>query len=125
MKLLWGMAEQTFCLCNNMYGVYMGLCLALTNYHVSLMPLRSEDGDIEKNYVRRLQDQYRVKERKRKASQLKHKKMAKARREVAAAAAKTNGDISDIDDVYFKPENEEEEDDNAATDDNDEGEGEE
>ena len=81
------MAEGTFRLRDDMYTLYMHLCFALTNYHILLMPLRAEDGDIEKNYVCRLQDQFSISEKKRKATQAAHKRRAKARREVAAASA--------------------------------------
>ena len=57
-KLLWGMAKQTFQLKDDLYDPTMAICFALTNYHVSLLPLCNKDVMVEDNYNRRLIDAY-------------------------------------------------------------------
>ena len=54
-------------------------CVALTNFHVSLHPLRNEDGNIERNYMLRLVDQYHRAATKRKEQQQAHLVRKRAR----------------------------------------------
>lgn len=95
-KGLWGAAERRYRLEDDMYGKYMQFCFGLTNYHVSLLPLRADDGDVERNYYARLRDRYEVATAKRKAQQDKSRRRHKARRLVAMATANNDGDLSDI-----------------------------
>ena len=68
MKTIWGAAELTFRFCDELYVPYFKMCVALTNYHIGILPLRKEDGVIEHNYYKRMTDEYWRAEAKRKAN---------------------------------------------------------
>ena len=62
-----------------MYDHGLFFCVALTNFHISLHPLRGEDGNIEQNYMLRLVDQYNRASVKRKEQQQAHLARKRAR----------------------------------------------
>ena len=68
MKTIWGTTEQTFRFRDDLYAPYFKLCVALTNYHIGILPLRKEDGIIESNYYKRMIDEYRRADAKQKAN---------------------------------------------------------
>ena len=68
MKTIWGVAELTFCFCDELYAPYFKMCVALTNYHIGILPLRKEDRVIKHNYYKRMMDKYWQVEAKRKAN---------------------------------------------------------
>ena len=68
MKTIWGAAEQTFRFKDELYAPFFKLCVALTNYHVTILPLCKEDGIIKTNYYKRMMDEYNRLQRKRKMS---------------------------------------------------------
>ena len=94
MKCLWGMAKRTFCLKDDLYCGFFCMFVAMTNYHVLLFPLRSEDGDVEKNYTKRLLDRHNRKESRRRAKLNKQKKLRRARR--AVSAEEVGGDEMEV-----------------------------
>ena len=79
MKQLWGLAEKKYCYTLDMYDHGLFFCVALTNFPVSLHPLRNEDGNIERNYMLRLVDQYHRAATKRKEQQQAHLARKRAR----------------------------------------------
>ena len=97
MKTLWGAMEQTYRLRDSMYGPYVRMCVGLTNYHISLMPLRKEDGVVEANYRQRLLDQWKRATRKRKAQQEHSRATTRARSNATAETMESDGDVGDID----------------------------
>ena len=68
MKTIWGAAELTFCFQDKLYTLYFKMCVALTNYHIGILPLRKEDEVIKQNYYKRMTDEYRRAEAKQKAN---------------------------------------------------------
>ena len=58
MKTIWGATKLTFCFQDNLYAPYFKMCIALTNYHIGILPLRKEDGIIEHNYYKRITGKY-------------------------------------------------------------------
>ena len=97
MKTIWGAAEQTFWFCNNLYGLYIKMCAALTNYHVGLLPLCCEDGIIERNYYNRMIDEWRRSDAKRKASQKTSMAVKRARMSLSNESAESSGDLDEED----------------------------
>ena len=95
-KLLWGMAKQTFQLKDDLYGPTMAMCFALTNYHVSLLPLCNKDGMVEDNYNRRLIDAYNRATKKRKISQQNSYKQNQARILMSMATNQDNNGIENL-----------------------------
>ena len=79
LKTIWGTAESTFRFRDELYAPCMKMMVALTNFHVSILPLRQEDGIIEKNYCKRMADEYRRIERKRQLSVRNHYQQKQAR----------------------------------------------
>ena len=96
-KTLWGMAERTYRLRDDMYHSYMKLCFAFTNFHISIMPLREDDGDVERSYYRRILYHHKKVAQKRKERQEKTRRRKKARRSMTQAATDTNTSMSDLD----------------------------
>ena len=68
MKTIWGAAKLTFCFHDEQYSPYFKMCVALTNYHIRILPLCKEDGIIEHNYYKRMTDKYWQAEATRKAN---------------------------------------------------------
>ena len=91
------MAERTYRLRDNMYDSYMKLCFAFANFHITIMPFREDDGNIERNYYQRIIQQYKEAVKKRKARQDKSRRREKARRTLTCATNESNGSVSDLD----------------------------
>ena len=79
MTQLWGLAEKKYCYTLDMYNHGLFFCVALTNFHVLLHPLRNKDENIERNYMLRLVDQYHCAATKRKKQQQAHLARKRAR----------------------------------------------
>ena len=67
-KTIWEAAELTFCFHDELYAPYFKICVALTNYHIGILPLRKEDRVTKHNYYKRMTDEYWWAEAKRKAN---------------------------------------------------------
>ena len=80
------------------YNHFFKFCVGLTNYHISLMPLRREDGAVERNYNRRLYDQKKQAEKKRKAQQENSRAMRRARLDANAQSVDEDGELLGIGD---------------------------
>ena len=78
------------------YNLFFKFCVGLTNYHIELMPLRREDGAVKRNYQRRLYDQKKQAEKKRKAQQENSRAMRRARLEANARAVDEDGELLDF-----------------------------
>ena len=100
LKTLWGLMEQTYRLCDAMYGPYVKMCVGLTNYHVTLMPLRKEDGVVEANYRQRLIDQWKRATKKRKRQQEQSRATTRARRSATTETIESDGDVADLTDNH-------------------------
>ena len=98
MKKLWGYMELRFRLQPDKYNAFFKFCVGLTNYHISLMPLRREDGAVKRNYNRRLYDQKKQAEKKRKAQQENSRAMRRARLEANARSVDSDGELLGIGD---------------------------
>ena len=96
MKQLWGQMEKTFCLRNLLYPPIMKLAAALTNFYITMMPLRKEDGQAKVNYYRRLLDNYNVTDNKRKQQQKNSRMVRIARLNVTAVTHGLAGDLSSV-----------------------------
>ena len=70
--------------------------MALTNYHIGILPLRKEDGVIEQNYYKRMTDKYRWVEAKRKANVQAQYKTQCARKKLVNNVMDDNGKNSKI-----------------------------
>ena len=57
--------RNRFRLRENFYSPYFRFCSAFTNWHICYMPLRAEDGNFEKNYLKKVRADYRKAERSR------------------------------------------------------------
>ena len=100
-KTLWGMADRTYRLRNAMYGFYMKFVFALTNYHVTLMPLRAEDGNVKRNYYQRLLDNHKRSTKKRQQQQQDSCKRTKAWLSVTNSTNGSGRDLSNLDSTSF------------------------
>ncbi|ETL88566.1 hypothetical protein L917_12362, partial [Phytophthora nicotianae] len=52
---LWAMCSDKYRLDENNSDMFFRSCVALTNFHVRILPLRDEDGENYSNYLKRLQ----------------------------------------------------------------------
>ena len=95
MKTIWGAAELTFCFCDELYTPYFKMCLALTNYHIGILPLCKEDRIIKHNYYKQMMDKYWQAEAKRKANVQAQYKTRHARKKLVS-------NVMDKDDENFK-----------------------
>ena len=98
MKKLRGYMEQTFRLSPNKYELFFKMCVGLTNYHISLMPLRRDDGKVERNYERRLLDEKAKAEAKKKAQRENDRALRRARTQATARAVAEDEDLLEIGD---------------------------
>ena len=96
MKTIWGAAEQTFRFRDDLYAPCMKMCVALTNYHVTILPLRKEDGIIETNYYKRMNDEYNRIERKRKMLVRAHYEKKQARQNLVNELLEDAQEAQDI-----------------------------
>ena len=60
------------------------MCVALTNYHIGILPLRKEDRIIKHNYYKRMTDKYWQAEAKRKANVQAQYKTQRARKKLVS-----------------------------------------
>ena len=74
----------------------MKLAAGLTNYHLTIMPLRKEDGKAETNYYCRLLDTYSATNNKRKKSQKDSRLVRIARMNVTAVTHGLAGNLSSV-----------------------------
>ena len=72
------------------------MCVALTNYHIGILPLRKEDGVIEKNYYKCMTDEYRRAEAKRKANVQAQYKTRRARKKLVNNVMDDDGENFEI-----------------------------
>ena len=84
MKTIWGAAELTFCFCDELYAPYFKMCVALTNYHIGILPLHKEYGIIKHNYYKRIMDKYWQAEAKQKANVQAQYKTRRARKKLVS-----------------------------------------
>ena len=98
MKCLWDFMERCYRLDERKYNAFFKMCVGLTNYHISLMPLRREDGKVERNYHRRLIDLKKMKDKKRKAQLENARATRRARYTLAARTFGEDGEMLSIGD---------------------------
>ena len=79
LKLLWGQMDEQYRLGPKMYKPIMFVAVALTNFHISLLPLRKDDGDVERNYNQRMEDAFNVAKKKTAAKQQEYRAKKKQR----------------------------------------------
>ena len=80
------------------YNHFFKFCVGLTNYHICLMPLRRKDDAVERNYNRRLYDQKKQADKKRKAQQESSRAMRRARLEANARSVDEDGELLEFGD---------------------------
>ena len=78
------------------YNAFFKFCVGLTNYHVSLMPLRCDNGAVKRNYNCWIQDQMKQANAKCKAQQEMSRATRKARLDTNAQSVNKDGEILDL-----------------------------
>ena len=72
------------------------MCIALTNYHIGILPLLKEDSIIEKNYYKHMLDEYQQAEAKHKANVQTQYKTKQARKKLVNDLLDENKEAYDI-----------------------------
>ena len=96
MKKLWKYMDLHFCLDPKKYNHFFKLCVGLTNYHISLMPLCCNNGAIKQNYNCCIQDQMEQADNKQKAQQERSCTARKAWLDANAQSVDKDGELLDL-----------------------------
>ena len=96
MKKLLGFMEPRFHLDPKKYSNFFKLCVRLTNYHVSLMPLHCNNGAVKCNYNCCIQDQMKQVDNKCKAQQERSRATRKAYLDANAQSVDKDGELLDL-----------------------------
>ena len=85
---------------HDMYRPLSRFCYALTNFHISLFPLRREDGKFEKNYEAIIRARQQDSKRRRAEQVNNSNKRRRQRTAVSCATASLGGNIEALDNDF-------------------------
>ena len=100
-KMLWGVMRNRYRLRESFYYSCFRFCAAFTNWHIHNMPLRSEDGDFEDNYRRKLQADFAkaAKNRKQRANEARMNRMVCIRASVEESSSSESSSNVSIENI--------------------------
>ena len=93
LKSLWGQMRTCYKLKQDMYNPFFRFCCALTNWHLTFLPLRAEDGNFEENYILMLREQQKQAQKRRDEQSRSSNARPRQRMFVSSSTASLGGDI--------------------------------